>query len=38
VTILALSNGLAIESLLDPDAVPDELFGRLLTHLVDVER
>jgi hypothetical protein len=35
VTILALSNGLAIESLLDPDAVPSELFGRLLAQLVD---
>jgi hypothetical protein len=35
VTILALSNGLAIESLLDPEAVPKELFGHLLAHLVD---
>lgn len=34
VTLLALSNGLAIEGLLDDDAVPPELFGRLLAGLV----
>ncbi len=28
--ILALSNGLAIERLTDPETVPDDLFGRLL--------
>ncbi len=27
----ALGNGLALEKLIDPDAVPDELFGELLT-------
>lgn len=34
VTLLALSNGLAIEGLLDEEAVPPELFGRLLAGLV----
>lgn len=34
VVILALSNGLAIEGLLDPQAVPDDLFGRVLARLV----
>ena len=31
--ILALSNGLAIERLTDPETVPDDLFGRLLSAL-----
>lgn len=35
VTLLALSNGLAIEALLDEEAVPTELFGRLLGGLVE---
>lgn len=34
VVILSLSNGLAIESLLDPDAVPTDLFGRVLARMV----
>jgi AcrR family transcriptional regulator len=34
VVILALSNGLAIEGLLDPEAVPADLFGRVLARLV----
>lgn len=34
VTLLALSNGLAIEQLTDPAAVPDDLFGRLLERLL----
>jgi AcrR family transcriptional regulator len=33
VTILALSNGLAIERLIDPDAVPATLFGTILGML-----
>ncbi len=37
VTLLALSNGLAIEGLLDEEAVPEELFGTLLTGLVESE-
>ncbi len=32
--IVALSNGLAIEGLLDPGAVPAELFGWVLSRLV----
>lgn len=35
VTFLALSNGLALERLTDPDAVPDDLLPRLLERLVD---
>lgn len=34
VLVLALSNGLAIESLADPAGVPDGLFGRALASLV----
>lgn len=34
VLIAALANGLAIEALIDPDAVPDELFGTALTALM----
>lgn len=34
VVILALSNGLAIEGLLDPEAVPADLLGRVLSRLV----
>jgi len=34
VVILALSNGFAIEGLLDPEAVPIDLFGRVLARLV----
>lgn len=34
VVILALSNGLAIEGLLDPDAVPADLLGRVMTRLI----
>lgn len=34
VTLLALSNGLALEQLTDPAAVPDGLFGRLLERLL----
>ena len=33
VIVLALSNGLAIESLADPTGVPDGLFGRVLARL-----
>lgn len=33
VTLLALSNGLAIESEIDSTAVPEDLFGRLLGRL-----
>lgn len=33
VTLLALSNGLAIERFIDPDAVPDALFGTILDTL-----
>ena len=32
-TLLALSNGLAIERYIDPDAVPDQLLGRILQLL-----
>lgn len=32
--LLALSNGLAIERLNDPEAVPDDLFARLLARLL----
>jgi AcrR family transcriptional regulator len=34
VVILALSNGLAIEGLLDPEAVPADLLGHMLTRLI----
>jgi len=30
VTLMALSNGLALEAGIDPEAVPDDLFGRVL--------
>jgi hypothetical protein len=30
VVLLALSNGLAVESQIDPDAVPADLLGRVL--------
>ncbi|MGI5128371.1 TetR/AcrR family transcriptional regulator [Pseudonocardia sp. CA-107938] len=33
VVLFALSNGLAVESGIDPDAVPDELFGKVLLLL-----
>lgn len=33
VIVLALSNGFAVESSIDPDAVPDDLFGRVLATL-----
>jgi len=33
ITILALSNGLAIERFTDPEAVPDKLLGRILQIL-----
>jgi AcrR family transcriptional regulator len=33
VTVLALSNGLAIERFTDPEAVPDQLLGRILQTL-----
>lgn len=35
--ILALSNGLGIESIIDPEAVRPALFGELLSRLVDKE-
>ena len=35
VVLLALANGLAVEALPDPDAVPDELLTRVLADLVD---
>ena len=35
VVLLALSNGLGVESDIDPDAVPEDLLGRLLVLLVD---
>jgi AcrR family transcriptional regulator len=38
VVLLALSNGLAVEALPDPDAVPDELLTRVLADLVDPEQ
>jgi AcrR family transcriptional regulator len=34
VVVAALANGLAIEALIDPDAVPDELFGTVLMGLM----
>jgi len=34
VTVLALSNGLAIERVTDHDAVPDDLLGRILSRLL----
>lgn len=34
VVLMALSNGLALESGIDPDAVPDDLLGRLLAAVV----
>lgn len=37
VTLLALSNGLAIERHTDPTAVSDDLFGRLLALVLAVE-
>lgn len=33
VALFALSNGLAVESGIDPESVPDDLFGRLLALL-----
>ncbi len=36
--LIALSNGLAVEALPDPDAVPDELLTRVLAELVDPQR
>jgi AcrR family transcriptional regulator len=38
VVLLALSNGLALEALPDPDAVPGDLLTRVLTELVGPER
>lgn len=35
IALLALSNGLAIENLLDPSTVSEELFGALLAGLID---
>lgn len=35
VVLLALANGLAVEALPDPDAVPDDLLTRVLADLVD---
>ena len=35
VVLLALANGLALEALPDPDAVPDDLLTRVLADLVD---
>lgn len=32
--VLSLSNGFAVENSIDPDAVPDDLFGRVLAALV----
>lgn len=34
VIVAALANGLAIEALIDPDAVPDDLFGTALMSLM----
>ncbi len=34
VIVAALANGLAIEALIDPDAVPDQLFGTALMSLM----
>jgi hypothetical protein len=36
--VIALSNGLAVEALPDPDAVPDGLLARVLADLVAPER
>ena len=36
--LIALSNGLAVEALPDPDAVPDDLLARVLADLVDPEQ
>jgi AcrR family transcriptional regulator len=38
VVLLALANGLALEALPDPDAVPGDLLTRVLTELVGRER
>jgi AcrR family transcriptional regulator len=38
VVLLALANGLAVEALPDPDAVPDDLLTRVLADLVDPEQ
>jgi AcrR family transcriptional regulator len=38
VVLLALANGLAVESLPDPGAVPDDLLTRVLADLVDPEQ
>jgi AcrR family transcriptional regulator len=38
VVLIALSNGLAVEALPDPDAVPDDLLARVLADLVDPEQ
>jgi AcrR family transcriptional regulator len=38
VVLIALSNGLAVEALPDPDAVPDDLLARALADLVDPEQ
>ena len=38
VVLLALANGLAVESLPDPGAVPDDLLTRVLADLVDREQ
>jgi len=38
VVLLALANGLAVEALPDPAAVPDDLLTRVLADLVDRER
>jgi AcrR family transcriptional regulator len=35
VVIIALANGLAVEALPDPEAVPDDLLARVLADLVD---
>jgi hypothetical protein len=37
VVLIALSNGLAIEALPDPTAVPGDLLARVLADLVDPE-
>ena len=38
VVLIALSNGLAVEALPDPEAVPDDLLTRALAELVDPQR
>ncbi|HEV7186600.1 MAG TPA: TetR/AcrR family transcriptional regulator [Blastococcus sp.] len=38
VVLLALANGLAVEALPDPAAVPDDLLARVLADLVDREQ